>query len=121
MQLVFLFYFYFIFIPIDLIQFIDAVLPAFLDNNIDVWVSEKSCSLQSVSTLLDKVELASEEKPQVDFPLPNLTSNFLFIFTSGTTGTAQLLFLRSWVEKVVSGGLGLWNFAYRNVFGQVEK
>lgn len=104
-----------------MIQFIDDALPTLSDNSINVWVSEKSSSRQSVSTLLDKVELASEEKPQVDFPLPNLTSNFLFIFTSGTTGTVQLLFLCSWVEKVVIGGLGSWNFAYQNVFGQDEK
>lgn len=96
---------------IDLIQVLDDVLPALSDNDINVWVTEKSCSRQSVSTLLDKVELASEEKPQVDFPPPNLTSNFLFIFTSGTTGTAQLLSLCSWVEKAVSGGSGSWNFA----------
>ncbi|XP_058267469.1 long-chain fatty acid transport protein 6 [Hemibagrus wyckioides] len=70
----------------DLIQVLDDVLPALSDNDINVWVTEKSCSRQGVSTLLDKVELASEEKPQVDFAPPNLTSNFLFIFTSGTTG-----------------------------------
>ncbi|XP_017345575.1 long-chain fatty acid transport protein 6 [Ictalurus punctatus] len=76
----------FLIVGSDFIQFLDDVLPALSDNSINVWVTEKSCSRQSVSTLLDKVELASEEKPQVDFPLPNLTSNFLFIFTSGTTG-----------------------------------
>ncbi|KAB5543598.1 hypothetical protein PHYPO_G00081080 [Pangasianodon hypophthalmus] len=70
----------------DLIPLLDDVLPVLLNNSINVWVTAKSCSHQSVRTLLDKVELASEEKPQVDFPLPNLTSNFLFIFTSGTTG-----------------------------------
>ncbi|KAM9456243.1 long-chain fatty acid transport protein 6 [Clarias gariepinus] len=70
----------------DLIPFMDDVLPALLDNDINVWVNEKSCSSQSVNSLLDKVELASGEKPQLDFSLPNLTSNFLFIFTSGTTG-----------------------------------
>ncbi|MCJ8742565.1 hypothetical protein PDJAM_G00083640 [Pangasius djambal] len=70
----------------DLFPLLDDVLPVLLNNGINVWVTAKSCSHQSVRTLLDKVELASVEKPQVDFPLPNLTSNFLFIFTSGTTG-----------------------------------
>ncbi|KAF4081936.1 hypothetical protein AMELA_G00146010 [Ameiurus melas] len=76
----------FLIVGSDFIQFLDDVLPALSDNSINVWVTEKSCSRQSVSTLLDKVELASGENPKVDFPLPNLTSNFLFIFTSGTTG-----------------------------------
>ncbi|TSK16122.1 Long-chain fatty acid transport protein 6 [Bagarius yarrelli] len=71
----------------NLIQVLDDDdLPALSANEINVWVIKKSCSHQCVSTLLDKIELASEEKPQIDFPLPNLTSNFLFIFTSGTTG-----------------------------------
>ncbi|MCI4388322.1 hypothetical protein PGIGA_G00084520 [Pangasianodon gigas] len=70
----------------DLIPLLDDILPVLLNNSINVWVTAKSCSHESVRTLLDKVELASEEKPQVDFPVPNFMSNFLFIFTSGTTG-----------------------------------
>ncbi|KAF7701291.1 long-chain fatty acid transport protein 6 [Silurus meridionalis] len=75
----------FLIVGSDLIQFLDDVLPALSDNNISVWVTEKTCSRQGIGTLLDKVDQASDEKPQIDFP-SNLTSNFLFIFTSGTTG-----------------------------------
>ncbi|KAL7847602.1 hypothetical protein AOLI_G00223200 [Acnodon oligacanthus] len=70
----------------DLIKCLDGILPALSGNVIDVWAMAENSSCQNVSTLLDKVELASAEKPQIDMPPPNLTSTFLFIFTSGTTG-----------------------------------
>ncbi|XP_076876099.1 long-chain fatty acid transport protein 3 isoform X2 [Brachyhypopomus gauderio] len=70
----------------DLIQCLDDILPVLSDNNIDVWVTAESSSHENVHTLLDKAELASGEKPQVDVPPPNLGSTFLLIFTSGTTG-----------------------------------
>ncbi|XP_026871921.2 long-chain fatty acid transport protein 6 [Electrophorus electricus] len=70
----------------DLIKCLDDILPALLDSAIDVWVTAESASYKNVHTLLDKAELASGEKPQVDIPPPNLCSTFLLIFTSGTTG-----------------------------------
>uniref|UniRef100_A0A8B9LV60 long-chain-fatty-acid--CoA ligase n=1 Tax=Astyanax mexicanus TaxID=7994 RepID=A0A8B9LV60_ASTMX len=70
----------------DLISSLDDVLPTLSDSAIDVWVMAENSSNHKVNTLLDKVESASEEKPQIDVPPPKITSNFLFIFTSGTTG-----------------------------------
>ncbi|XP_066506722.1 long-chain fatty acid transport protein 6 [Hoplias malabaricus] len=70
----------------DLIMFLDDIMPTLSDNAIDVWVMAENSSHPNVKTLLDKVELASAQRPQIELPPPNLTSNFLFIFTSGTTG-----------------------------------
>lgn len=65
---------------------LDEVLLKLTDTGIDVWVAAESSSQKNVRTLLDKLESASPEKPVVGAPQPNLMSNFLFIFTSGTTG-----------------------------------
>ncbi|XP_067288590.1 long-chain fatty acid transport protein 6 [Pseudorasbora parva] len=65
---------------------LDEVLLMLTDTGIDVWVAAESSLQKNVRTLLDKLESASPEKPVVDAPQPNLMSNFLFIFTSGTTG-----------------------------------
>lgn len=74
---------------VDLIRCVDEVLP---DAGLEVWVAAESSTHQSIGTLLDKLESASPEKPVTDAPQPNLMSNFLFIFTSGTTGTVQQLY-----------------------------
>lgn len=66
---------------------VDEVLLMLRDDRIDVWVSSDVSSHPDVRTLLDKVDAASPEKPSVNSPQTKLTSNFLFIFTSGTTGT----------------------------------
>lgn len=69
----------------DLVNSLDEVLPTLKANGIDVWVSDTSSPHQLVHTLLDKVEQASDE-PLLNLPKADLMSNFLFIFTSGTTG-----------------------------------
>ncbi|XDV53689.1 hypothetical protein PO909_022125 [Leuciscus waleckii] len=56
------------------------------DSGIDVCVAAERSSLKNIRTLLDQLDSASPEKPVVDAPPPNLMANFLFIFTSGTTG-----------------------------------
>nr|XP_003199367.1 long-chain fatty acid transport protein 6-like [Danio rerio] len=70
----------------DLVKSLDEVLLMLTDGGIEIWVASESSSHQNVKTLLDKLDSASPEKPVVDAPQPNLMSNFLFIFTSGTTG-----------------------------------
>lgn len=74
---------------LDLIKSLDEVLLMLTDTGMDVWVAAESSTQKNVRTLLDKLESASPEKPVVDAPQPNLMSNFLFIFTSGTTGTVH--------------------------------
>ncbi|XP_051972568.1 long-chain fatty acid transport protein 6 [Xyrauchen texanus] len=70
----------------DLVSHVDDVVQTLTDSGVDVWVTAENSSLQNIRTLLDKLESASAEKPVIDAPQPNLMSNFLFIFTSGTTG-----------------------------------
>ncbi|XP_046870855.1 long-chain fatty acid transport protein 6 isoform X1 [Hypomesus transpacificus] len=69
----------------DLVSSLDNILPTLEENNIKVWVSDASSPHPSVNTLLDKVEQASSD-PLLNRPKVDLMSNFLFIFTSGTTG-----------------------------------
>lgn len=73
----------------DLVRCVDEMLPALMDAGVQVWVTAERSTHQSIGTLLDKLESASPEKPLTDGPQPNLLSTFLFIFTSGTTGTPQ--------------------------------
>lgn len=86
----------------DLMASLEEVLPTLMDSGIEVCVAaERSSlkdsgievcvaaersSLKNIRTLLDQLDSASPEKPVLDAPPPNLMANFLFIFTSGTTG-----------------------------------
>ncbi|XP_055731528.1 long-chain fatty acid transport protein 6 [Salvelinus fontinalis] len=69
----------------DLVSSLGEVLPSLKENAIDVWVTDIGCPHEGVNTLLDKVEQASD-MALPDCPRADLMSNFLFIFTSGTTG-----------------------------------
>jgi hypothetical protein len=66
------------------------VLPSLKENAIEVWVTDIVCPHEGVNTLLDKVEQASD-MALPDCPRADLMSNFLFIFTSGTTGSTLIL------------------------------
>lgn len=66
------------------------VLPSLKENAIEVWVTDIGCPHEGVNTLLDKVEQASD-MALPDCPRADLMSNFLFIFTSGTTGSTLIL------------------------------
>ncbi|KAJ8338715.1 hypothetical protein SKAU_G00355010 [Synaphobranchus kaupii] len=71
----------------DLVSSLAEVLNTLQDNGIDLWVVDSNTSYQGMTTLLDKTETASDEPPPVDrSPQTDITSTFLFIFTSGTTG-----------------------------------
>ncbi|KAK7126257.1 hypothetical protein R3I93_021593 [Phoxinus phoxinus] len=70
----------------DLMASLEEVLPTLMHSGIDVCVAAERSSLKNIRTLLDRLDSASPEKPVLDAPPPNLMDNFLFIFTSGTTG-----------------------------------
>ncbi|KAL2100227.1 hypothetical protein ACEWY4_004621 [Coilia grayii] len=71
----------------DLVSCREEVLSSLRDNGIDLWVTDSSSTVKGLHTLLDKVEKASgEAQPPMATTPAKLMSNFLFIFTSGTTG-----------------------------------
>ncbi|XP_006626989.2 long-chain fatty acid transport protein 6 [Lepisosteus oculatus] len=70
----------------DFIHLLDDVLFTLQQNKIDLWLLDRDSPYQGVNTLLDKIEGASEESvPDVCSPT-DIMSNFIYIFTSGTTG-----------------------------------
>ncbi|XP_030623711.1 long-chain fatty acid transport protein 6 [Chanos chanos] len=67
------------------VKSLDEVLQTLANDGIDMWVMDVGSPYQEIRSLLDKVELVSGETLPIA-PQTNLMSNFLFIFTSGTTG-----------------------------------
>ncbi|XP_029437490.1 solute carrier family 27 member 3 isoform X2 [Rhinatrema bivittatum] len=66
---------------------IEDILPELQDMGIQVWVMRKRPLPLGVSSLLEEMEVASEEPVPADLSTPsNPMSTFLYIFTSGTTG-----------------------------------
>ena len=72
----------------DLVHLVEEVLPDLKKDNMALWVVDHTAPSEEFTSLLDKVESMSGESLS-DLPKVNIMSNFLFIFTSGTTGTAQ--------------------------------
>ncbi|XP_072570882.1 long-chain fatty acid transport protein 6 [Paramormyrops kingsleyae] len=71
----------------DLVMSLEELLPSLQSSGVDLWVADASSPCPGVNTLLDKLECASGEPlPVRGFPPADIMSNFLFIFTSGTTG-----------------------------------
>ncbi|XP_036384837.1 long-chain fatty acid transport protein 6 [Megalops cyprinoides] len=71
----------------DLLNSLDEVRISLQDSGIDLWVVDEGSPHEGVTSLLDKLETASEEPPPAEEPpQTDIMSNFLFIFTSGTTG-----------------------------------
>ncbi|XP_044190276.1 long-chain fatty acid transport protein 6 isoform X1 [Thunnus albacares] len=72
----------------DLVRLVEEVLPDLKNDNMAVWVADHSSSSEGFNSLLDKVERMSGENLS-DLPKVDIMSNFLFIFTSGTTGLSK--------------------------------
>lgn len=71
----------------DLVHLVKEVLPDLKKDSMAVWVVDYTSSSEDFNSLLDKVERMSGEALS-ELPKVDIMSNFLFIFTSGTTGTA---------------------------------
>ncbi|XP_070844918.1 long-chain fatty acid transport protein 6 [Chaetodon trifascialis] len=71
----------------ELVRLVEEVLPDLKDNTA-VWVVDHTSPSKDFGTLLDKLEHMSGE-PLSDLPKVDIMSNFLFIFTSGTTGLSK--------------------------------
>lgn len=63
---------------------VEEVLPD-LKDSMAVWVVDHTSTSEDFNSLLDKLEHMSGESFS-DLPNVDIMSNFLFIFTSGTTG-----------------------------------
>ncbi|XP_060932642.1 long-chain fatty acid transport protein 2 [Limanda limanda] len=72
----------------DLVHLVEEVLPDLKKDNMAVWVVDHTSPSKDVNSLLDKVEHMSGETLS-DLPKVDIMSNFLFIFTSGTTGLSK--------------------------------
>ncbi|XP_023253685.1 very long-chain acyl-CoA synthetase-like isoform X1 [Seriola lalandi dorsalis] len=72
----------------DSVQLLEEVLPDLKKDNMAVWVVDHTSPSDGVNTLLDKVERMSGETLS-ELPKVDIMSNFLFIFTSGTTGLSK--------------------------------
>lgn len=72
-----------VFVGLD--HLVKVVLPDLQKDNITVWVVHHSPVSEGFISLLDKVENMSTENKCGPLKV-DIMSNFLFIFTSGTTG-----------------------------------
>ncbi|KAK5878487.1 hypothetical protein CesoFtcFv8_023887 [Champsocephalus esox] len=72
----------------DLVCLVEEVLPDLKKDNMALWVVGHTAPSEEFTSLLDKVESMSGESSS-DLPKVNIMSNFLFIFTSGTTGLSK--------------------------------
>ncbi|XP_039979161.1 very long-chain acyl-CoA synthetase isoform X2 [Xiphias gladius] len=72
----------------DLVRLVEEVLPDMKKDNIAVWVVDHTSPSEDFNSLLDKVEHMSGETLS-ELPKVDIMSNFLFIFTSGTTGLSK--------------------------------
>ncbi|CAK6972262.1 long-chain fatty acid transport protein 6 [Scomber scombrus] len=72
----------------DMVSLVEEVLPDLKNDNMAVWVVDHSSTSEIFNSLLDKVENMSAENLS-DIPKVDVMSNFLFIFTSGTTGLSK--------------------------------
>nr|XP_046231105.1 long-chain fatty acid transport protein 6 [Scatophagus argus] len=68
----------------ELMHLVEEVLPDLRDN-MTVWLVDHTSPSEDFISLLDKLDHMSEESLS-DLPKVDIMSNFLFIFTSGTTG-----------------------------------
>ncbi|KAK2888675.1 long-chain fatty acid transport protein 6 [Channa argus] len=72
----------------DLVHFVEEVLPDLRKDNVATWVVDYTSPSEDFNSLLDKVERMSGETLS-ELPKVDIMSNFLFIFTSGTTGLSK--------------------------------
>ncbi|XP_032363772.1 very long-chain acyl-CoA synthetase [Etheostoma spectabile] len=72
----------------DLVALVEEVLPDLEQDNMALWLVDHTAPSDQFTTLLDKAEHMSGETLR-DLPKVDLMSNFLFIFTSGTTGLSK--------------------------------
>ncbi|XP_048449776.1 long-chain fatty acid transport protein 6-like, partial [Rhincodon typus] len=92
-----------------LVDVVRDILTNIQENNISVWVMGKTCTLNGVNTLADKVEEAPDSPvPDTWKSTVNLKSTFLYIFTSGTTGLPKAAVITQLQSLRASAGLSVF-------------
>lgn len=89
---------------------LDGILTTLLDDNIQVWAMKSQSEHKQVHTLLDKVDVASDQP--VPKPLRFISSlklPTLYIFTSGTTGESVCFFLAQFHWEQILDIESLWS------------
>lgn len=69
----------------DLVGVAEQVWAELQEDGVQVWLMDHSSPRPEFETLLDKLQEVPPEK-RLQAPAVDLTSNFIYIFTSGTTG-----------------------------------
>ncbi|XP_066471902.1 long-chain fatty acid transport protein 6 [Tiliqua scincoides] len=92
----------------DMLGILEEILPS-LQEDIKVWVMTKESTLPRVETILDKLEVASDDPVPVNLRVAHhLKDPVLYIFTSGTTGLPKAAVISQ--LQVLKGAAGLWAF-----------
>ncbi|KAJ7335641.1 hypothetical protein JRQ81_013582 [Phrynocephalus forsythii] len=92
----------------DMLETLEEILPS-LQEDIRVWVMTKESRLPRVDTILDKLEVSSEDPVPADLRIAtNLKDPHLYIFTSGTTGLPKAAVISH--LQTLKGAAGLWAF-----------
>nr|XP_020653194.1 long-chain fatty acid transport protein 6 [Pogona vitticeps] len=92
----------------DMLGTLEEILPG-LQEDIRVWVMTKESRLPHANTILDKLEVSSDDPLPVDLHIVNnLKDPHLYIFTSGTTGLPKAAVISH--LQTLKGAAGLWAF-----------
>ncbi|XP_034955894.1 long-chain fatty acid transport protein 6 [Zootoca vivipara] len=92
----------------DMLGTLEEILPS-LQENIRIWVMAKESTLPHVNTILDKLEVVSDDPVPVNLCVANNVKDpHLYIFTSGTTGLPKAAIISH--LQVLKGAAGLWAF-----------
>uniref|UniRef100_A0A670KIV4 Long-chain-fatty-acid--CoA ligase n=1 Tax=Podarcis muralis TaxID=64176 RepID=A0A670KIV4_PODMU len=92
----------------DMLGTLEEILPS-LQEDIRIWVMAKESTLPHVDTVLDKLEVASDDPVPANLCVAkNLKDPHLYIFTSGTTGLPKAAIISH--LQVLKGAAGLWAF-----------
>ncbi|KAK9516539.1 hypothetical protein VZT92_024462 [Zoarces viviparus] len=90
---------------------LEEVLPTLREQGISVYLMSETCSIQGISTLSDKISLASDQPLSRDLRANvGIRSTALYIYTSGTTGlpkAAVVTHERVWAASFLQAVCGV--------------
>ncbi|NP_001090443.1 solute carrier family 27 member 6 L homeolog [Xenopus laevis] len=96
----------------DMLETLEEILPNLKEDNISVWVMAKEVSIPDVNTIMDKLELVTDEPvPKHLRHVTSIRAATLYIFTSGTTGLPKAALISQ--LQTLKGAAGIWAFGGR--------